>query len=98
MFINEDTMATDYSWTIPDIPIAVLHRQPPDTSRRSWPRDTKHPTYQTDLRNLNTSIKPQWDDILVAATLQEDRQLLNSLSASEGTGRPKVKPCNTEDA
>lgn len=73
------------------LPNAALHWQPSGPRRRGRPRNTLRRTYQTDLRNLHTSIQPQWEDILAAANRREDwRLLLDALGASGGTGGSKV--------
>ena len=73
------------------IPKATFQSQPEGRRRRSRPCNTLRRTYQTDLRNINASLQPAWEDVLAAAHMRDDwRLLVDPLGASGGTGGSKV--------
>jgi hypothetical protein len=73
------------------LPKTVLEWQPQGSHRRGRPKNTLRRTYQRDLKHINTTVQPQWEDIWAAAHMRDDwRLFLDALGASGGTGGTKV--------
>ena len=73
------------------LPRTTYEWKPGGRRKRGRPTNTLRRTYDRDLRTAGTSLIPDWEDVIAAASMRDEwRGFVDALCAADGSGGTKV--------